>query len=300
MKPNQGYCYTVQVDHRATGMTVLSFLSQRFIHSSEMEWSLRIREEQVLLDGKPAEETQLLSPGMVLTWNRPGWIEEDTPQSYQLVFEDEHLLAVNKPSGLPTLPGGGFYLNTLLSFVRREFPDARPLHRLGRGTSGLVLFALNSESARNISHNWSRIRKQYQALSQSAASRDRYDIRAPIGMILHPRLGRVHAADFHGKPARSVAIPIARRDDSTIFEIDLHSGRPHQIRIHLAFIGHPLVGDPMYARGGRLLDSPGLPGDLGYHLHAKRLCLEHPISHQRLEINSELPSALQVEMGEPL
>ncbi len=297
MKQNQGYSYRLQLDAKAAGHTTLSFLAQRFTHSTAAEWAARIRDGQLVLNGRIATETQLLSPGFILIWNRPGWLEEDTPQSYELIFKDEHLLAVSKPSGLPTLPGAGFYLNTLLSFVRFEFPGARPLHRLGRGTSGLVLFALSLEAASVVTRQWPKIEKQYQALSRYVASQAEYDIRSPIGMIEHPRLGWVYAADDHGKPARSVARPLARRDDSTVFEVDLHSGRPHQIRIHLASIGHPLLGDPMYARDGKLCDSPGLPGDLGYHLHAKRLCLEHPITKQKLDLVAEPPSILLADLG---
>ncbi len=294
MTHNLGYSYRLQLDDKAAGHTALSFLTSRYRHSTEAQWASRIREGQVLLNDKIAEGSQVLSPGMVMIWNRPGWSEEETPQNFDVEFEDEYLLAVSKPSGLPTLPGAGFYLNTLLSFVRSRYPTARPLHRLGRGTSGLVLFALCHEAARGLTRDWRKVEKQYQALGENSACRDEYDIRSPIGLIDHPRLGRVYAADAHGKEARSVARPLKRCIDSTIFEVDLHSGRPHQIRIHLACIGHPLVGDPLFARDGRLRESPGLPGDLGYLLHAKRLCLEHPITKKFLEIGSELPPELTV------
>ena len=295
MKQNHGYCYRLQLDDKAAGQTLLGFLSKRFPHSTTIEWLSRIRDNQIALNGSIASESQLLAAGMVMVWNRPGWAEEATPQSYRIVFEDEHLLAVDKPSGLPTLPGAGFYLNTLLSFVRTDHPTARPLHRLGRGTSGLVLFALSREAARVLTCQWPQIEKQYQALGSYAAHQQEYDIRAPIGLIEHPRLGKVHAAEALGKPARSVARPLLRREESTVFEVDLHTGRPHQIRIHLACIGHPLVGDPLYDVDGRLKESPGLPGELGYHLHAKRLRFEHPLTKRPLEVASPLPELLRVE-----
>lgn len=295
MKQNDGYCYRLQLDDKADGHTVLSFLAQRYKHSSESDWAERIQAGQVQLNDSVAYADQHLSAGMYLIWNRPGWAEEDTPQSYRTEFEDEHLLVVSKPSGLPTLPGGGFYWNTLLAFVRTQYPSARPLHRLGRGTSGLVLFALSDEAASVISRHWSQVEKQYQALGSHLARQDVYDIRAPIGQIDHPRLGRVYAAEASGKSARSVVRTLQRREQATVFEVDLLSGRPHQIRIHLAYIGHPLVGDPMYNAGGGLQDLPGLPGDLGYHLHAKRLRLEHPITKKQLEFISELPTPLKTD-----
>ena len=302
LKKNDGYCYRLQLDNKAEGHSVLTFLTQHYTHSSEAEWAARIQAGEVHLDDSVASTHQSLAPGMRLIWNRPGWIEEETPQTYRIEFEDAHLLVVSKPSGLPTLPGGGFYRNTLLAFVKADYPRARPMHRLGRGTSGLVLFALTEETASAIARQWNQVEKQYQALGSGRALQDEYDVRQSIGPVEHPRLGRVYAASLRGesggKAARSVVRSLERREQATLFEVDLYSGRPHQIRIHLACIGHPLVGEPMYASGGHLQDLPGLPGDLGYHLHAKRLRLEHPITKQQLEFRSELPELLRPEEGQ--
>jgi 23S rRNA pseudouridine1911/1915/1917 synthase len=200
------------------------------------------------------------------------------------------LLVVDKPSGLPTLPGAGFYLHTLLSQVQLQYPEVHSVHRLGRATSGLVLFARDGQSAATLCRNWAKVHKQYEALACGAASQDSYDIQVPIEPVPHPRLGTVHAASPSGKPARSLARAIERRADSTQFEVDLLTGRPHQIRIHLASIGHPLIGDPLYASGGTpLTDHPGLPGDAGYFLRAKRIVLNHPATGQSVEIDA--PSA---------
>ncbi|MEQ1825974.1 MAG: RluA family pseudouridine synthase, partial [Pirellula sp.] len=189
--------------------------------------------------------------------------------------------------------GAGFFLNTLLSMVRTQIPGARPLHRLGRATSGLVLFGLDACTTASLSRTWTLVQKQYQALAVGVASLDTYDIRCVIGQCDHPRLGKVYAACETGKSARSVARVLQRRANSTVFEVDLHTGRPHQIRIHLASIGHPLVGDPLYASGGQPIgDHPGLPGDSGYWLHAKRLAFEHPVTHECLDLAAPIPKIL--------
>jgi 23S rRNA pseudouridine1911/1915/1917 synthase len=155
--------------------------------------------------------------------------------------------------------------------------------------------------ASRLSQNWSKVQKQYRALSCSVASEECYDIRSPIGKLEHPRLGTVYAASETGKPSRSVARVLERRPESTLFEVDLHSGRPHQIRIHLAYIGHPLLGDPLYASGGQpLLDQPGLPGDSGYWLHANRLVFDHPITGERIELDAPLPTSLRTQSLRPL
>lgn len=296
MPLNQGYSYRHVLGPEATGHTTLSYLARHFSHSNAAEWQARIAAGEVLLNDTIANGRESLRAGTVLVWNRPGWVEEETPQEYGVIFRDEHLLVVDKPSGLPTIPGGGFYINTLLSRVHAEFPEARPLHRLGRATSGVVLFALDSETAATLSQRWPDVHKQYQALGSGVASQELYDIQAPIGPQVHPRLGQVHAASETGKPARSIARVLQRRAKTTVFEVDLLTGRPHQIRIHLACIGHPLEGDPLYATGGQArLDQPGLPGDAGYWLHAKRVVFAHPVSGERLDLTAPLPEILRCE-----
>lgn len=290
MSLNQGYSYRHVLDLNAIGQTPVSYLASRFPHSTAAEWQSRLSAGEILLDDRPAHAGEALRPGSILVWNRPGWVEDDTPQSFGLIYHDADLLVVDKPSGLPTLPGAGFLLNTLLSLVQRDFPEARPLHRLGRATSGLVLFAVNVRSASVISQCWSQVQKTYRALASGVASQEHYDIQVPIGPVPHPRLGQVHAACPTGKPARSIARPLLRNADSTLFEVDLRTGRPHQIRIHLAAIGHPLVGDPLYAKGGLPQpESPGLPGDPGYRLHAWQLRLEHPALRRELEFQAPVP-----------
>ncbi len=291
---NNGYAFQLVIDAKGLGHTTLTYLVTNFPHSTQSEWQIRCHLGEVRLNGTCAHGAELLKPGMKLVWNRPAWFEPETPQCYSVIYQDAQLLVVEKPSGLPTLPGAGFHVNTLLNFVRRDFPTASPIHRLGRTTSGLVLFAVDSVVASVLSQQWPDIQKQYQALASGIASSDWYDIRQPIGRVEHPRLGTVHAASSNGKSAHSVARPVERRNNSTVFEVDLHSGRPHQIRIHLASIGYPLVGDPLYASGGKPKSiEPGLPGDAGYWLHAKRLVLKHPTTELQLDFRSPLPEILR-------
>jgi 23S rRNA pseudouridine1911/1915/1917 synthase len=183
--------------------------------------------------------------------------------------------------------------NTLLRLVQRQTPTANPVHRLGRGTSGIVLFAKSPEAAARLSADWNtpRIEKIYRALAQHVAQHDEYEILTPIGLVPHPLIGSVWAASPSGKPSKSVARVISRTSDTTTFEVSLHSGRPHQIRIHLASIGHPLVGDPLYGFNGQPLENlPGLPGDGGYFLHAQFLRFQHPFTGERIELEAALPS----------
>jgi len=298
---NRGYACTTIIGGKHHGQTLLSHLASLYPHSTSQAWRQKLNNGEVTLNGVTADGIESVIAGQTLVWNRPPWIEPDAPQHFEVLFDDHHLLAVNKPSGLPTLPGGGFMENTLLRLVQMQTPNASPVHRLGRATSGIVLFAKTPQAAANLTANWNtpKIQKIYRALAQNIADHDAYEILTPIGLVPHPRLGQVWAAKSDGKPSKSLAKVISRRAGTTAsagtttFEVSLHSGRPHQIRIHLASIGHPLVGDPLYGAGGQPLENlPGLPGDGGYLLHAQFLKFEHPITGEQINLEAALPSAL--------
>ncbi len=171
------------------------------------------------------------------------------------------------------------------------------MHRLGRGTSGIVLFAKTPQAASTLVVNWNtpKVRKTYRALAQNIAQHDKYEILTRIGLVPHPRIGSVWAASPSGKPSKSVAKVISRSTSATTFEVSLSSGRPHQIRIHLASIGHPLLGDPLYGFTGQPLENlPGLPGDGGYFLHAQFLKFHHPITGELINLEAALPSGFSL------
>jgi 23S rRNA pseudouridine1911/1915/1917 synthase len=290
---NRGYAYATIIGKKHHGQTLLTHLASLYPHSTPQAWQQKLNNGEVILNGVPASGSESVISGQTLVWNRPPWIEPDAPQHFEVLLDDPHLLAVNKPSGLPTLPGAGFMENTLLRLVQKQFPSANPVHRLGRGTSGIVLFAKTPQAAAHLAANWNTpgIQKIYRALAQNVAQQDVYEILTPIGLAPHPRLGSVWAADPSGKPSKSLAKAISRFADTTIFEVSLYSGRPHQIRIHLASIGHPLVGDPLYGLAGQPLENlPGLPGDGGYLLHAQFLKFHHPITGDPIHLEAALPS----------
>jgi 23S rRNA pseudouridine1911/1915/1917 synthase len=295
---NRGYAYTTIIGSKDYGRTLRSHLASLYPHSTSQAWQQNLNNGEVTLNGVTATGSESLTVGQTLVWNRPPWIEPDAPQHFEVLFEDAHLLAVNKPSGLPTLPGGGYLENTLLRLVQRQFPSANPVHRLGRATTGIVLFAQTPQAAATLTASWNTpgIQKIYRALAQNVALRDAYEIITPIGRVQHPRLGSVWAANPAGKPSKSLAKVIARTActataaATTTFEVRLYSGRPHQIRIHLASIGHPLAGDPLYGPTGLPLEHlPGLPGDGGYRLHAQFLNFHHPITGEAIHLEAALP-----------
>jgi 23S rRNA pseudouridine1911/1915/1917 synthase len=279
----------------ARGVAAIDYLAGTHTHSSRHEWVERFERDEIEIDGVTARPGDVLAGGQTIVWHRPPWQEPDVPLDYRVIYEDAALVVVDKPRGLPTMAAGGFLAHTLLTLVTERYPDARPLHRLGRHTSGLVLFARTHEAASALARAWRdrEVLKVYRALASGVAAFDRLDVTAPIGRVPHPRLGRVYAASPDGKPAHSTLVSLERRSETTLFSVTIATGRPHQIRIHCAAAGHPLAGDPLYDVGGVVRSaSPGLPGDGGYLLHAESLRVVHPSTGATIELHAPPPPDL--------
>ncbi len=292
MTLNRGFRYRERLGESAHGRTLLVYLSERYRHSSPLEWQRRIEGGLVLVEGAPARADRALAAGESLVWNRPPWREPHAPTSFAVLYEDGDVLGVAKPAGLPTLPGGSFLENTLLARVRRRYKGASPLHRLGRGTSGIVLFALSPDARRALTRSWENdVERSYRALVTGRFPRGETILEHPIGLVPHPLLGSVYAVSATGKRARSRARLLEHRGDVSLVEVEIETGRTHQIRIHLAAAGHPLVGDPLYPPGGvPPPDGGALPGATGYHLHAHRVRFPHPRTSREVVIHCGPPS----------
>src|SRR6202046_797750 len=115
---NRGCAYTTIISTTYHGRTLLSHLASLYPHSTPQAWQQNLTNREVTLNGITATGRESLISGQRLVWNRPPWIEPDTPQHFEVLFDDAHLLAVNKPGGLPTLPGACFMENTLLRLVQ--------------------------------------------------------------------------------------------------------------------------------------------------------------------------------------
>ena len=297
--PNGGYAYAEQVGPTAVGRTVLAHLAERHRHSTAADWSRRVAAGEVELDGKVAAVADRLRAGQRLVWHRPPWREPAAPLDFAVLHADADVLVVAKPRGLPTMPAGGFFTHTLQWQVQRRYADAVPAHRLGRGTSGLVVFARSARARRGLPAAWQTgsVERVYRGLVRGVVQdqpQDELVVTTPIGLVPHALLGSVHAARPDGKAARSTVRVLRRDHDVTLVEIEIATGRPDQIRIHLAAAGHPLVGDAFYAVGGvPHAASRALPGDGGYRLHATRLGFPHPAGTGQVVVECPPPAELR-------
>ncbi|MGD9905522.1 MAG: RluA family pseudouridine synthase [Vicinamibacterales bacterium] len=296
---NAGYAYRSRIAPADHGRALLDYLADRYPHSTAADWLARLEGGEVAVGTETVTADAVLRTGDAVVWQRPPWREAAVPERFDVLHDDGDVLAVAKPSGLPTLPAGGFLEHTLLHLVRRRWPAAHAVHRLGRATSGVVLFALSPLAATALTRAMRerQLAKTYLALVSGAPAWRRLDVTTPIGRIPHPRLGTVHAASDAGREAHSRFAVVEPRGDTTLVEVSIATGRPHQIRIHAAVAGHPLAGDPVYAAGGGLREAPGLPGDNGYLLHAWRVSFVHPRTARACAVIAPPPAALAARDG---
>ena len=296
---NSGWTYADRITAKLVGRTVLDFYTTLYRHSDRATWQHRIEAGQVLINDQPVTPQTILEKGQTLTYHRSPWCEPEVPLDLPILYQDQDLWAVQKPVGLPVLPGGEFVHHTVLQQLKYQFPDSPlfPLHRLGRGTSGVLLLGRSPLARQSLSQQFRdhHCRKIYRTLVTPGDLPDQFECHQAIGKLPYAQLGYLYAATAEGKPAFSKGRVLARFADKTLVEVEIQTGRPHQIRIHLAALGCPLLNDPLYTVGG-IPDASqqAIPSDGGYWLHAHHLGFSHPRTQTWTEINAPLPDALQM------
>lgn len=280
----------------------LDILVSTHLELSRNQAATLIATGQVTIDGRREKASYRARPGEQVTVAIPPSpnrevVGEDIPLN--IVFEDDDLLVVDKPGGMVVHPAPGNWTGTLvnalkgrggpLSTVPDEFREGI-VHRLDKETSGLLLVARSDRAHRALGAALQAraIIRRYAALAWGHVSGDRLTVEKPIAR--DPRDRKRMAVVNSGRPARTDLNRLARFDSTDLLRAHLHTGRTHQIRVHLASIGHPVVGDDTYGGGGgrRLV---GLP-PRRHFLHAAWLVFRHPVSGKTIDLRSPLPEEL--------
>jgi len=239
----------------------------------------RIRAGAVRVNGAVVRRNDLLAAGDEVVVGDPDESEigREAPAGIVLLHQDEHLVAIDKPAGLLSVGSEREKAKTALALLRDHLAARLwPVHRIDRDTSGVLLFARSAEVQRSVQAAWERAKKTYLAVVEGRPSPPAGVIDEPLweDRALFVRVGHHPGA----KPARTRYATREELGDRTLLEIGLETGRRHQIRAHLAWLGHPVVGDARYGRKGPRLG-----------LHAWLLEIDHPADGSRLELEAEPP-----------
>ena len=258
-----------------------------------------IEQGHVLVDGYHRKSKFKMTPGEIVTVAIPP-PEDDriVPEAIPLaiVYEDRDVLVIDKPAGLVVHPAPGHPRGTLANAVVHHAPDIalggsnRPgiIHRLDKDTSGLIAVAKTDRARTTLVPQWEgrTVQKGYVTLVAGVVEDDEGTIDAPIGR--DPAQRQRMAAIRSGRPAVTHFTVVERFPGATLLEVEIETGRTHQIRVHLAFIGHPVVGDTVY---GKVVSVGGIPVERQF-LHASRLGFVLP-DGRSVTFRSPLPADLQ-------
>ena len=253
-----------------------------------------IEEGKIFVNGKISNQSYIVKLNDEITFDDIEQKELDLEakdMNLDIVYEDEDVAIVNKPKGMVVHPAAGNYENTLVQGLLYELDDlatingvVRPgiVHRIDKDTTGLLMIAKNDKASLSLTEQLKNhsCKRRYQALVYGTITENRGKINAPIGRSKDDRKKMAVVKD--GKPAVTHFTVIERYKGFTLIECELETGRTHQIRVHLEYIGHPLVGDTTYGRRKVI-------GDQGQFLHAKIIGFNHPTTNEWMEFNSELP-----------
>lgn len=292
--------YDYDVEDQAVGQRI-----DRYLTEQEEDWSRTqiqkwIKEERVLVNDKVVKANYRLQQGDAITLIIPPLVEleiEPEPIPLDIVYEDADVVVINKPRGMVVHPGPGNYSGTLVNGLLHHCKDLsgingvmRPgiVHRIDKDTSGLLMVAKNDKAHLSLAAQLKAhsVDRKYIALVHGTFPHEIGTIDAPIGR--DPKDRKKMAVVFeNSKPAVTHFAILERFEKHTLVECKLETGRTHQIRVHMSYIGHPIVGDPKYGKG----DTLGMDGQA---LHAAVLGFIHPRSGEPLLFEAPIPEDMRL------
>jgi 23S rRNA pseudouridine1911/1915/1917 synthase len=289
------------VEASASGARLDRWLAERVPELSRARLQALIVEGRVRVDGRARKASHRVGSGETVEVEIPPPEAETLvpePIALTIVFEDQAVLVVDKPVGMVVHPGAGHATGTLAAAVLAHAPGTagvggprRPgvVHRLDKDTSGLLVIAKTAAAYDSLTAQLHArtVTRRYRAIVHGRVSAGSGVVDKPLGRRPHDRVRMAVLPRGRGKPAVTRFTVLERFKDFSDVEVKLETGRTHQIRVHMASLGHPVAGDLVY--GGRMTRQPLPVAFEGLALHAAELAFVHPVTQSRLEFASSLP-----------
>lgn len=313
---------TCHVDAFRSGWTIVEFLAHRFPYHTAEGWTKRIGQQWVRVNDAFIEPHQVVQKNDAVAYTI--WhAEPPVDDRYDVLFEDDHFLAVSKSGNIPVHACGVYIVATLIARLRADFgPKVNLAHRLDRETSGVVMLAKHRVANRELARAFERgeVDKRYFAVVYGCVVEREFVIDEPIGKIdvryqypveyewgkennLATYLPKQRVAP-DGKSARTRVEVVRHHDNFTTLRLTPEQGRTNQIRVHLAHIGHPIVGDKTYALSGEVREEQLREGltprvrdalvTARHALHCESLTFMHPLEHRSITVRAEVPEDVRL------
>ena len=285
-------------------LRVDKYIANNYDEVSRSELKYYFDEEKIFVNNKLAKPSlKVINGDIIDILERDDQIIdlEKEDLNLEVVYEDEHVIVVNKPTGMVVHPAPGHHHGTLVNgllfhcnTLSNVGGDSRAgiVHRIDKDTSGLLVACKNNKAHRNLAEqfkNKETTTRKYYAIVVGSIGHNLGKINAPIGR--DPGNRQKMAVVEGGKDAVTHFKVIERFKDFTLIECKLETGRTHQIRVHMAFINHPVLNDPLYGVKKQTTE-------FGQYLHAKTLGFVHPVTNEYMEFDSELPEEFKQRLEE--
>lgn len=288
----------MKLEYKITNLTkyesIKAILKEEFLMSDRLIAKLK-NTSQIYINSKPVYINHMFSIGDILSVNLD--FNEDsenivpTKMKLDILYEDESLLILNKPAGIPVHPSMEHYSDSLSNGVKYYFNQIslkrkiRPVNRLDRNTSGIVIFAKNQYIQECLIKQMKtdNLKKEYLALANGNLSKKEQIISAPISRKGNSIIER--CVNANGSEAITIVELLKNFDNYSLIKCILKTGRTHQIRVHMQFINHPILGDTLYGIPSNLINRQAL--------HAYKVSFTHPITKENISIIAELPEDMK-------